>query len=173
MSSSAWRPRCQVGPGAEAHSGALCPWGLQLWGLPIACHLPCFLHSPAGLSAWQGAERDTCGVCQGQSPPLPCETLPQSISSLWSSPATGRQSPLFYRGPWALGRTVTLRLRPEMGRPGTLSLPRGGPSPQLCSFTHQPLWVRPGSWLGLAEIALSLGSGDPDRSCPVSSEGGW
>lgn len=47
-----------------------------------------------------------------------------------------------------------------------------GDPPQLY-LPHQPLWVRPGSWLGLAEIALSLGSGDPDCGCPVSSEGGW
>lgn len=83
------------------------------------------------------------------------------------------ESPL-YRGPWALGgRTVTLRLRPEMGCPGTLPLPRGGPSPPALQLPHQSLRVRPGSWLGLGEITLSLGSGDPDRSCPVSSEGGW
>lgn len=60
-----------------------------------------------------------------------------------------------------------------MGYPGTLPLLRGGPSPQALQLPHQPLQVRPGSWLGLAEITLSLGSGDPDHSCPVSFEGGW
>lgn len=68
---------------------------------------------------------------------------------------------------------MTLRLRPELGYPGTLPLPRGGTSILALQLPHQPLQVRPGSWLGLGEITLNLGSGDPDRSCPVSSKGGW
>lgn len=43
LSSPAWRPGCQVGPGAEAQSGALCPWGLPLGpanSLPLSLFPP-------------------------------------------------------------------------------------------------------------------------------------
>ena len=55
--------RLRVGPCAHG--------GLQLWGLPTACHLPCFPHGPAGLSAWQGAERDSWSVPSGSVPTTP------------------------------------------------------------------------------------------------------
>lgn len=64
-----WVPGGAWGRGSEW--GRVPTGGLQLWGLPTACHLPCFLHGPAGLSAWQGAERDSWSVRSGSVPTTP------------------------------------------------------------------------------------------------------
>lgn len=174
MSAPAWRPGCQVGPGAEAQSGAMCPQGAAALG--PANSLPPSLFPPR-----PGRALCMAGGCEGF---MECSVRVSPHHSLVRrshnpSPLSGfschrkTEPPTLSRplGSWWVNCDLEAETRDGLSRDPTPSA--WGTLPPALQLPHQSLRVRPSSWLGLGEITLSLGSGDPDRSCPVSSEGGW